>query len=181
MKAVKFLEGERCFLRPFSEEDILQWSSWFNDQEATRFMEQGYFPTTKEDQLRHFKNLGQSHSDLQLAIVEKEEGRLCGSVGLHKIDWIHRTGDVSIVIGESFGRGKGIGSEAVHLIVDHAFIKLNLNKLTSGMVASNEGSFQLFEKLGFKEEGRLRDQLYIEGKYQDVVKLGLLASEWRDQ
>ncbi len=173
----KFLEGRVCYLRPFSEQDIPTWTSWFNHPVTTQLLEQGYFPTTTLNQKERFERLGTSTQDLQLAVVERERNQLVGTIALHHIDWIHRTGDISIVIGDDSARGKGIGGEAVKLLVKHAFGKLNLNKLTAGVVAINEASLKLFQSVGFKEEGRLRQQLYMEGRYQDVYRLGLLASE----
>lgn len=173
-----FLCGEDCALRPFREADLELWASWFNNQDTVQFMEQGFFPCTAEEQKKRLETMYDSRENLQLAIVTKDGERLVGTVGLHGIDWIHRTADISVILGDASVRGKGIGREAVKLLIEHGFKKLGLHKLTAGMVASNEKSYQLFRSLGFKDEARFREQLFIQGRHQDLIKLGLLASEF---
>ena len=73
---------------------------WFNDRETTLFMNKGYskyFGATK----KHLDNSKVDKANLQFAIVLKDEKKsLIGSIGIHKIDWVHRTGDISILIGK---------------------------------------------------------------------------------
>jgi RimJ/RimL family protein N-acetyltransferase len=61
---------------------------------------------------------------------------------------------------------------------DHAFAKLNLRKLYTGMVKGNEASKRTFEKVGFKVEGVLREHSYFDGKSHDCYRMGLLMSEY---
>jgi len=177
----KFLEGERIYLRPFTESDISIWFDWFNDSLITEYMNKGAFPNTKLAQEEYLNFLSKSKNDLQLAVILKENDSLIGIVGIHKIDWIHRHGDVSILIGDKSQWGKGIATEAVSLIIKHAFEKLNLRKLTAGVWSSNVSSRKCFEKNGFKLEGTLREQFFYKGSYVDEYRMGLLRKEWEQK
>lgn len=173
-----FLIGKKIYLRVHDENDIPIWSQWFNDQEITRFLVHGCFPNTEKRQRDFFKNMYKSRENFQLAIVDKKTDALAGTVGLHKIDPINRNADISIVIGNKRYWRKKIGKEAVGLVIRHAFNKLNLHKVTAGMVEENIASYKLFVSLGFKKEARLREQNFANGKYQDIIKLGLLRKEY---
>ena len=125
----KMLENEIILLRAFEEKDLEKWTSWFNDRETTLFMNKRVFPNTLAQQKKHLDNSKVDKNNLQFAIVLKDEEKsLIGSIGIHKIDWVHRTGDISILIGEKIGLGKGIGKEAIKILVNHAFLKMNLRK-----------------------------------------------------
>ena len=150
-----------------------------NDPEVTAGMFKGLFPNTPEKQRRFFEKMYDDPANLQLAIEARPEGELVGTVGLHQIDQFHKNADVSIVLGESGFRGRGLGREALSLVVAHAFDKLCLHKLTGGMYATNEASRRLFEAVGFAREGVLREQALVKGVFVDIYKYGLVAREWR--
>lgn len=144
-------------------------------------MNKGAFPNTETAQEKFLAELSRSSADLQFAIVAKQNDRLIGTIGIHEIDWIHRHGSISVVIGEKASWGQGLGSEAVSLIVRHAFRKLNLHRLTAGMWSSNLHCRSCFGKNGFQLEGTLRDSYFFDGRYVDHWVLGLLRDTWEVQ
>ena len=174
----RFIEGKKIYLRPFTKSDISIWFDWFNDPLITEYMNKGVFPNTESAQEEYFKSLLKRKRDVQLAIVLKESEALIGIVGIHKIDWVHRHGDVSILIGDKKLWGRGIAKETVGLVVRHAFKKMNLNRLTSGMSGLNIGSKKCFEENGFILEGTKRKHFCYNGRYVDEYMLGLLREEW---
>jgi len=181
MEDKRFLEDENIYLRPFTRGDVPIWVSWFNDPKVTRYMNKGMVPLTEEDQLDHLKKLEDDKKNIQLAIVEKENNRLVGSIGLHNIDWLHRTGSVSVLVGDRTSWGRGYGAAAISLIVAHAFWKLNLNKVNAGMWANNRASEESFKKNGFVLEGRRAQQYFCDGAYVDELNYGLLRSSWQEK
>jgi RimJ/RimL family protein N-acetyltransferase len=116
--------------------------------------------------------------DFQVAIVDAKADVLAGTIGLHQIDQLNGNADISILVGNRDFWGKRLGKEAVSLIVGHAFRKLNLRKVTAGMVEDNVASLRLFEQLDFKREALLREHTFFEGRYRDQIRLGLLRTEW---
>jgi len=173
-----FLEGKKIGLRPLTKSDVPVWHAWFNDPLVTENMNKGFFASTETAQEEFLSQLAKSRSDLQLGIVLRSSKALVGTVGLHKIDWLHRRGDISIVVGDRSSWGKGLATEAVALVVRHAFLKLNLGKLTAGMWSTNKGSRRCFESNGFVLEGTRRAQFHCGGRYVDEWLLGLLREDW---
>lgn len=176
--APRLREGGRIFLRALSRADVPAWHAWFNSAEVTEHLNKGVFPVTAEAQVAYLESLSNSRSDVQLGIATKDTGELIGIIGIHKIDWLHRRGDISIVIGSKAHWGKGLAAEAVGLMVEHAFEKLNLHKVTAGMWSSNMGSMRSFEKNGFVLEGTLRENFFYKTGYVDELRLGLLRRDW---
>jgi len=174
----KFIDGSLVYLRPFCQDDLEAWYQWFNCPDLTEHMNKGIFPNTRMQQEEHYKSLTKSNNDLQLAIILKKDDSLIGTVDIHNIDWVHRRGDVSIFVANKQNWGEGIATEAISLIAGHAFDKMNLRKLTAGMVANNIGSKRCFEKNGFVVEGKIRESYFLNGTYVDEYRLGLLRKEW---
>jgi len=173
-----FLEGERIYLRVFDKSDIPVWYDWFNDSLVTQFMNKGIFPNSIHAQEEFFNTMVKGHKDLQLAVILKENDVLIGSVGIHNIDWVHRHGDVSILIGNKTYWGKGIATSAISLVVGHAFKKMNLWRLTAGTAQNNLSTQKCFEKNGFILEGTKREHFFYNGDYVDTFIYGLLRKEW---
>lgn len=168
-----FLVGQKIYLRPHEDADLPVWTSWFNDPEVTATLEQAYYPNTVVLQKGRLEALYGNSSIIQLAIVDRATDELVGTVSLHSINLFNRNGEVSIVVGNRKYWGKGLGREAVSLIVRHGFEKLDLHKITANMVVSNEGSRKVFEAAGFHLEATVREQVYVQGKFQDVYKMAI--------
>ncbi len=177
-----FLVGERCYLRPPRREDVLgNWPHWFSDPDVTRYMFRGNFPQSVEAQLEFYEYVStEQTSDLVLAIVARDTDTHVGTVGLHRIDWANRSAEFGIVIGERDHWGQGIGSEATRLITAHGFDRLNLNRIWLGVFADHAAAVALYERIGFRVEGRLRGAILRDGRQHDQLIMGLLAEEFRD-
>lgn len=175
---ISFIDGKKICLRQYAVRDIDTWYNWFNDAQVVKFMDQRRWPNTKEKQKQYLERISASSSDMQLAVVYKSNDKLIGTVGLHGIDAINRNADISVIIGDKSYWGKGVAKEAVGLLIRHAFEMLNLHKLTAGFISGNTASEKLFKFFGFKKEALLSEQVYLDGKYHDIVRMGLLKKEY---
>lgn len=174
-----FLVGERIYLRRVEKLDLEgNYFQWLNDQEVTRWMQNGIFPNSAESMLEYYQYMAGSRSDMNLAIVLKEADRHIGNISLSAINQLFRSADIGILIGEKDVWGQGYGSEAIALLSGHAFQRINLNRLGAGAVEENAGSIRAFEKAGFVREGVARQAYFCEGQYRDCVYLGLLRCDW---
>lgn len=177
-----FAEGALVVLRPLERADLNErYLSWLNDPEVTRYTETGIFPTTTEDLDNYYRSVTGSRNDTILAIVDKKSGQHVGNVKLGPIHWIHRCATFGILIGDKGSWGKGIGLEATRLTVEYGFYKLNLHRIDLGVFAEHEAAVRCYEKAGFKVEGRMREDLFQDGKYRDRLWMGLLRSEYKAQ
>ena len=108
-------------------------------------------------------------------VSEVEPGDPIGEVSLFRTE--RDRGEVGYwLVPEA--RGEGYATEAVSLLLDHAFETSGRHRVYASVVDFNESSRALVERLGFAEEGRLRDHVFLEGEYRDVVYYGLLREEW---
>jgi len=174
-----FLVGQRLYLRSLEESDIgEEYLGWLNDHEVTRYTETGKFPSTSDTIRKYLERFQNSVSNIAFAIVDCETDQHIGNVTLNRINWIHRTADTGLLIGRKEFWGKGYAYEAWSLIVDYAFRRLALHKLIAGTIDGNEASLATLKKLGFKVEGRLRTEFWVDGEYRDATRLGLLKDEF---
>lgn len=104
-------------------------------------------------------------------------GELAGSIGLHKIDWPNQKAEIGYWISEGF-QGKGIVTRAARELVDYTFNELGLNRLEIRCAEDNKKSRAIAERLGFHQEGTLRQSLLLYDHYQDIVIYGMLKEEW---
>jgi len=105
---------------------------------------------------------------------------LIGTTSLLHIDWRNRTAEYGrFLIGLPEYRGGGYGKEAEYLLMNYAFNHLNLNKVWGDVIVGNDVVLNLHRQTGFKKEGLLRQQIFKNGEYADVLRIGLLAEEFR--
>jgi len=174
-----FLIGNKVYLRALEEADLEgNWYKWFNDPDVTKYLQKGFFPNTKEKQRAHLEKMNNSSSDLLLAIISKAENRHIGVVGLHNIDWINRKAEISIVVGEKKYWGLEYSLEAMALLSEHGFHKLNLHKIYAGQHEALEKWRKVLELIGFNIEGALKEDIFTQGKYWDVVKIAVFARDF---
>lgn len=105
------------------------------------------------------------------------EGQVVGSVSLKNISYSMGYGEIGYGIAAAHHR-KGIGAAAVRLLVDKIFSESPLRKLIAYVHEENQASRRLLEKLGFQEEGLLREHYLINGVPVNEIFYGLLKSEW---
>ena len=106
------------------------------------------------------------------------DGRYIGSCGLFGADSTAQTVELGIGIGDKAYWGKGYGREAIQLLLDYAFRYRNYRRVWLRVNASNERGLRAYRACGFIEEGRQRDHVYSDGRYVDLVLMGILRTEW---
>jgi ribosomal-protein-alanine N-acetyltransferase len=178
-----FLVGQYVYLRPHQPSDVeTDWYQWFNDADVTRFMYKGSFPNTREAQAAFYADLERrqaARTHLQLAVVHRETDTFMGVMSLAGIDWVNRSAEIGLVIGPPQFRGKQNGLEAMALLMHHGFATLNLNRIHAGQhVGLERWKKAIMRHLAFVEEGILREAMFKDGRYNDVVAIATLASDW---
>ncbi|MBI4636449.1 MAG: GNAT family N-acetyltransferase [Candidatus Rokubacteria bacterium] len=173
-----FLIGTKIYLRPLEREDAALFVPWINDAEVNRTLNR-YRPMTLEAEEEFIQSLVKSEHDLALGIVARQTDRLIGATGLHRIDFRNHHAAFGIVIGDKNEWNKGYGTEATGLLVGYAFGTLNLNRVWLHVYENNPRAIHVYEKVGFKREGVLRQDRYQEGRYWDAITMGILREEWK--
>ncbi|PIT93555.1 N-acetyltransferase [Candidatus Falkowbacteria bacterium CG10_big_fil_rev_8_21_14_0_10_43_11] len=175
-----FLTGNKIYLRQIAESDLTEnYQSWFNNPEICRFNAHHRFPNYKQNMTEYYNSVIKSRNNLILAIIDKKNNKHIGNVSLQDMDLINKTAELAIIIGDKFYWGKGVGREALQLIISHGFDSLNLNRVYCGTSEDNISMQKLAESIGFIKEGVLRQALYKNGRYQDIINYGLLKDDYR--
>lgn len=172
------IQGEKVWLRPFEKEDMALMSKWHNDPEIKKLF--AITTETSEDYwLKWLERCENNPNVVYYGIAKKGENKLMGYVHLDGIMWGHKLcRDIGILIGEKEEWSKGYGTEAMKLMIDHAFNTLNLHRLELMTLSFNERGLRVWEKCGFKKEGLMRKARLSEGKWHDIIFFGLLEDEF---
>jgi RimJ/RimL family protein N-acetyltransferase len=114
------------------------------------------------------------------AIETLAERKYIGGIDLQAIDWLDRHAGIGIVIGDSAFRGKGYGTDAMRVIMRMGFDKMGLHRLWLRVYDFNLAGIRCYEKCGFKREGTLRHDRFIDGEYHDTIVMAILEGEYRE-
>ncbi|MCF6194684.1 MAG: GNAT family N-acetyltransferase [Kangiellaceae bacterium] len=174
----EFLAGETIILRGLEESDLTaEYLQWLNDEEVCKYNSHAIFPNNSSKMKKYFESLDQKNS-VVLAIIHRAENRHIGNISLQSIDWVSRSAEFAILLGNKNFWGKGVAIEAANLIVNYGFERLNLHRIHCGTSSENIGMQKLASNLKMKEEGRRREAMYKNGKFVDMVNYGVLKSEF---
>ncbi|TXT58575.1 MAG: Spermidine N(1)-acetyltransferase [Promethearchaeota archaeon] len=179
---VPFLSGERIDLRPSDSDHKDLYKKWMNIPEARTFAH-NVFPITAKQIEHWFEPSGDRFPDfVSFEMWHKKDKKPIGFVGLNHINWVNRNANIFIRIGEVDYWREGYATEAAQMVIDYGFLELDLHKIYAGVHAPNVASWTVAErKIGFIREGVLKEEVYVNGEYQDAYKYRLLRSEWEEK
>jgi len=172
------LRGKLVNLRAMERKDLDEIMKWVNDQEVTKYLTAFLYPISRVEEEKFLERAMSRNDTEKNLVIETKEGVYIGQISLHKIDWKNNNAELGIVIGNKEYWGKGYGTEAINNLLDHAFNQMNLYKIYLRVFEHNQRGMRCYEKCGFKEEGRLRKGHFYDGKYHDVILMGLLKDEF---
>lgn len=167
-------------LRELKKEDLQRINKWRNDNELINCLGAPFRYINLDVDYRWYDSYIQNRStNIRCAIVEiNNEDDILGLVSLTNIDYINRSAEFHIMIGNKDNRGKGIGYFAATEILKHAFNNVNLNRIELGVLESNLQALKLYEKIGFKREGVMRQSTYKNGEFVNMIMMGILKNEF---
>jgi RimJ/RimL family protein N-acetyltransferase len=138
--------------------------------QAPGMVKKGY--ETLEKEIEESKNL------FYFTIRARQDDRLLGKAVLEWIDWTNGNGYLRIGLGSGQDRRRGLGTQALGLLLHFAFAELNLFRVTMVVPEYNQAAIALLRKFGFVEEVRRRQALLRDDRAWDLLVFGLLRSEW---
>lgn len=173
------LDGRLVRLREYRKEDISLKLNYVNDPEVLRYMESGIpYPITLNEELKWFDAISAFRDPYRFAIEAVESGQYIGDCGINSIDWKNSVASLVIFIGNKEYWGRGYGTEAMQILLSFTFNQININKARLNVYSFNERAIKSYEKCGFKREGVLRKEIFRDGRYFDIIALGLLREEY---
>jgi diamine N-acetyltransferase len=176
------LYGKRIRLRAIEREDLPRFVAWLNDPEVRRNL-QIFQPLSLAQEEEWFKGILQRQLEEQPLVIEikiADGWQAVGDVGLFAIRIADRAAEIGIFIGEKTFWDQGYGAEVMSLMLKFGFKELNLNRIFLRVYETNLRGIRSYEKAGFKLEGRLRQDRFMDGKYIDVLLMSVLRSDWKE-
>ena len=170
------LNSKKIALRSIEQEDLESLRSWRNDPRLRKYFRE-HKEITKSDQQNWYKKILSDKNQYNFCITVGE--KLIGHCGLYYIDWINRSAEFGIYIGDLDYRNGGYGSDALRTLIKYGFNDLNLNKIWCEVYKNNK-ALKIYKHIGFKHEGTLRQSYYNEGKYWDSDILSMLKKEYEE-
>lgn len=172
--------GPLVDLRAIEDGDIELLHRWFNDAEVTRFLNMPFPAFSIAEERAILQRMREDRDQQPYAIVLKD-GPLIGTCTLRGFNRTAHSCELGIAIGDKRYWGQGYGGAAVELLLRIAFDGLNMHKVWLTCAAFNERGLRAYRRIGFREDGRLRDDRFIDGRYFDTVVMSILADEWRQR
>ncbi len=167
------IKGSRIYLRPITIEDTECVVRWRNDKKVVEnFIYRKNI--SKEEHLNWFHNKVETGDVIQFIICDNKTDKALGSIYLQNFNLESRQAEEGIFLGEEEAYGRGIGTEAAALVLKYAFENLKLHKLTARVLSYNQGSRRMHEKAGYVMESYLKDELFLDGKYEDLIFYGAI-------
>ncbi len=174
------LHGEKVILRAVTRDDLpLLWQ--FNNNLAME-LAGGGDPPMPQSLARleaDFDREAESGGRDGAAFAIEADGYFIGRCGLFSFEHTNQTCELGIGIGNADYRDRGYGRDALRVLLDYAFRLRNMRKVWLTVNADNPRAIRAYTVCGFVEEGRFRQHVWSNGRYIDLVQMGLLRDEWQ--
>lgn len=168
LKLLDLQDAERIFeLTDGSRSYLREWLPWVD------------YSKTIEDSKEFIKGTRisfASNKSLTAAIIYQNE--IVGVAGFNELDWSNKVAYIGYWLGEGY-QGKGIMTAVAKELTDYAFNYYKMNKVEITAAEFNHRSRAIPKRLGFVEEGKLRQKEWINDHFVDHIVYGMLADEWK--
>jgi len=179
------LAGKLVRLAAYDPEEMGKaFSRWARDSEYWRLMDSGpaRMPSAKKAKEFFEKDMDELDASIYFFGVRRlADDALIGEMVLDVVNWAGGDAFVGLTIGERENWGKGYGTEMMSLLLQYAFLEVNLRRVTLNVFEYNPRAIRVYEKVGFRHEGRFRKYMNKEGRRWDMLFMGILREEWIEQ
>lgn len=171
-------EGELVRLRAREESDTDDCYRWINDWETLRYLGARY-PRSRAAEKRWLNLADPSFAEATFIVETLAEKKAIGFVGLGRHGPEDRAATLVIAIGEHDYLDGGYGTDTMRTVCRVGFEVMNLNRVDLTVYTWNPRATRVYEKVGFRHEGVLREAIFRMGRWNDLVFMGLLRGELR--
>jgi RimJ/RimL family protein N-acetyltransferase len=173
------LTGRPVTLRRHVPQNVVAFRRWYADPEIARLARYQQTPMRPEEIERFFAARVVGPDAHAMAVHERATGRLIGTCAFSQLDGENGSALYHITIGEPDAWGRGYGTEATRLMIDHAFGSLGLHRIALFVFEFNERAIRAYKRCGFVVEGRSRESIWRDGRWWDELAMSILESDWR--
>ena len=178
-KPISMIQGAKVLLRAMTRDDLPRLCQ-FNNDIAVELAGGGDPPMPQSLarlEAEFDAQVGGGGRDGTGFAIEAD-GQLIGQCALFNVNAVNRTAELGITIGDKGYWGRGYGSETVTLLIDYGFRHHNLHRIYLSVNGDNDRAIGAYQRCGFVAEGRLRSHVWSNGRYIDLLYMGILQSEW---
>src|SRR3989338_3716457 len=161
----------RLILKPLKKEDIENIMKWVNDPDVVKNF-QNFKGFTKKE-LKFIKKVIAGKNDFAFSIFCRADNAYIGQCSINQISWPNKFGRFSVFITKE-NCGNGFAEEAIGHLLHIAFSRLKLHKVWGVCWVTNKKAWHIYQKLGFKKEGILKDEYYWRGQYHDLIRMAMV-------
>jgi RimJ/RimL family protein N-acetyltransferase len=172
------IEGTQVVLRRHVPANLKAFERWYSDPDVARLTRYQDGPMRRDEIERFFAARVVGPDSLALAVHVKATGRLVGTCAFSQLDGENGSALYHITIGEKDVWGRGYGTEATRLMLDHAFGTLGLHRVALSVFEFNTRAIRSYRRCGFQLEGRAREAIWREGRWWDEISMSVLEPDW---
>lgn len=177
---MNILAGEKVYLKLIEESDLNKRAEWINDPDIQNTLNYD-IPTSYSKTKAWFNKIQLDSSRREFSIFTLKDDKYIGFCGLFKIEIPIMKAELHCVIGDKNYQRGGYGTEAYKLLMDYGFIELGLNKIYGYQLGHNAAAHRVIEKLGWKRDGLLRQDVYSHGQIKDRWMVSVLREDWKEK
>ena len=171
------LRGEKVYLKLIEEADMVKRAEWINDPTIQATLNYDV-PTSVSKTKAWFHKIQLDASRREFSVFTVEGDEYIGFCGLINIQLPVMKAELHCVIGNRDYQHGGYGTEAYSLLQDYGFEELGLNRIYGYQLGHNAAAHRVVEKLGWKREGLLRNDLFSHGKLKDRYIVAITREDW---
>ena len=175
--------GSLVVLTAVERSDLKQLMDWRNNSNFRKHFREYRELNMAAQELWFEQKVLNDPSTMMFSIRRLTDNELLGCCGFVYINWVHRNADLSLYIGwnESYIDDKGYAEDACKTLLNYGFNELCLNKVWTEIYEFDEKKQKLYDKLGFQQDGLLRENYFYDGEWWNSRMLSLLAREYLEK
>lgn len=172
------LYGKKIVLRAFEESDLPLYLETARDMRNQLYMNDDIpFPPTFKQAQTFLEKFDASKGEYIFAIEELATRSFIGSVIVFQTNWLNRSTSIGISL-HSDWQSQGFGTEIMHTLLQFVFNQMNIRKVKLQVLDFNHRAIRLYEKLGFEVEGTLKQEVFRNNSYHDVMVMALFKENY---
>ena len=177
---IPYRSSENCFLTKLeAEHATVTYLKWISDRKVSDLTYAGQFPPSLQ-QLESWIEGFDNRSSIALAVIDVKTGNHVGNATLNNINWVTRTADLGLMIGDRDFANSAFIEESWRTTIQYAFNDLHLRRLYTGILEPAKEYLTAAKNLGMKHEGTWREQSYVGNDLVDEFLFGIMDDELID-
>ena len=173
------MKNSKVKLVPLTEEHCIFFHEWISDKDAIKYSLSLFQELRNIDWVKNYiRKINSASTSFNRAIIKIDDQKPIGYCGLANISKTNSCAEFFILIGNKSNWNKGFGAEAGIDVLKDAFMTMGLNRVWLTVFDHNIKAIKSYKKIGYVDEGRMRQACFRDGKYHDKVVMSILRTEW---